>query len=115
MKEGEAKGALGIPVTTPAEGPTTLEEVSGWTTRLLGDKGAIGAFGLGVPTRGGGNPQVKTSEVGVEIPSLELDITLLTGTPITSEVKGRTWMIIGSFKSVRCGLKCLTNSSSYKY
>ena len=29
IKEGEAKGALGIPVTTPLEGPTTFKEVGG--------------------------------------------------------------------------------------
>ena len=90
MKEGEAKGALGIPVTTPLEGSTTWEGASGWTTRLLNDKGAVDALGLGVPTRGGGTPQANMAEVGVEIPSLELAITLLTGTPITGEVNGRT-------------------------
>ena len=72
MKEGEAKGALRIPVTTPLDGPTTFEGVIGWTTRLLGDKGAVGAFGLGVPTGGGGTPPAKTAKVGVEIPSPEL-------------------------------------------
>ena len=93
MKEGEEKGTLGILVATPLEGPTTWEEASGWTTRLLGDKGAIDALGLRVPTGGGGTPLAEMAKVGVEIPSLELAITLLTGTPITGEVKGITWMI----------------------
>ena len=65
MKEGEAKGALGIPVTTPLEGSTTWEEFDGWTTRLLGDKGAVDALGLGVPTEGGGTPPANMAEVGV--------------------------------------------------
>ena len=90
MKEGEVKGALGIPVTTPLEEPTTFKGVGGSTARLLGDKGVVGAFDLRVPTGGGGTPPAKTAKVGVEIPSLELAITLLTGTPITSEPKGIT-------------------------
>ena len=90
MKEGEAKGALGILVTTPLEGPTTLEEVDGWTTQLLDDKGAVGAFGLVVPTEGGGTPLAKMTEVGVEIPYPKIFITLLIGTPTTGESKGRT-------------------------
>ena len=69
MKEGGVKGALGIPVTTPLEGPTALEEVGGWTTRLLDDKGAVRALGLGVPTGVRGNTPTKTVELGVEIPS----------------------------------------------
>ena len=115
IKEGEEKGALGILVTTPLEGATRLEEAGGWTTRLLGDKGVVDALGLGVPTRVGGTPPANMAEVGVEIPSLELAITLLMGTPITGEVIGRTWMITGSFNSVRGGLKFLANSSAYKY
>ena len=67
MKEGEEKGALGIPVTTPLEGSTTWEEVGGSTTRLLGDKGAINALGLGVPTRAARTPPTKLDQVGVEI------------------------------------------------
>ena len=115
MKEGEAKGALGIPVTTPLEGSTAWEGASGWTTRLLSDRGAIDALGLGVPTGVGGTPPTNMVEVEVEIPSLELAITLLTGTPITGEVNGRNWMIIGSFKLVRGGLNFLAKSSTYKY
>ena len=69
MKEGEAKGALGIPVTTPLEGSTTWEEAVGWTTRLLSDKSALDALGLRVPTGGGGTPQSNRTEVGLEIPS----------------------------------------------
>ena len=114
MKEGEAKAALGIPMTTPLEGSTTWEEFSVWTTQLLGDKGVVDALFLGLPTGGGGTPPTKMAEVGVEIPSPELAITMLTGTPITCESKGRTWTIIGSLKSVRGGLNFLTNSSSYK-
>ena len=112
-ERGEAKGALGIPVTTPLEGSTTWEEFGGWTTRLLSDKGAVDALGLGVPTGGGGTPPANMDEVWVEIPSPELAITLFTGTPITGELKGRTWMITRSFKSVIGGLKFLTNSSAF--
>ena len=50
-KEGEAKGALGIPVTTPLGGSITWEEFGVWTTWLLGDKGAVDAIGLEVTTR----------------------------------------------------------------
>ena len=82
MEEGEVKGTLGIPMTTALEGPTTFEEFGGWTTRLLGDKGAVSAFGIGVPTGGGGTPPTKAPEVGVEITSPELAITILTRTPI---------------------------------
>ena len=115
MKDGETKGTLGILVTTPLEGPTTLEEVGGWNTQLLGDKGVVVVIGIGVPAKGGGTPPAKTAEVGVEIPSPELAITLLTGTPIKGESKGRSWTITGSLKSVRGGLKFLANSSSCKY
>ena len=113
-KEGETKGTLGIPVTTPLEIPTTWEEAGGWTTRLLGDKGAVDALGLGVPTDGGGTPLAKMAEVEVEIPSLELAIVLLTGTPIIGELKGITWTITRLFKLVIGGLKFLANSSAYK-
>ena len=65
MKEGEAKGALGIPVTTPLEVSTTWEGAGGWTTQLLGDKGAVDALGIGVPTEGGGTPLANMAEVGV--------------------------------------------------
>ena len=59
MKEGEEKGALGILVTTPLDGSTTLEEFGGWTTQLLGDKGALDALVLEVPIGGGGIPPAK--------------------------------------------------------
>ena len=90
MKEGESKGELGVPVTILLSGSTTLERVGGWTSLLLGDKGAVNAFGLEVPTEGGGTPRAKMVVVGVEIPSLELDITLLIGTPIRGELNGKT-------------------------
>ena len=59
MKEGEEKGALGIPMTSPQEGYTTLEESCGWTTQLLGDKDALDALVLEVPIGGGGTPPAK--------------------------------------------------------
>ena len=40
-------------------------------------------------------------------------MTLPTGTPSTAESKGLTWMITGSFKSVKGELKFLANSSVY--
>ena len=70
-----------------------MEEFSGWTTRLLGDKGAIDALGLEVPTGGGGTPPAKMVEFEVEIPSPNLAITLLTGTPIIGGLKGINLMI----------------------
>ena len=88
---------------TPLEGPTTFEEVGGQTTQLLGDKGAVGAFDLGVPTGGGGTPPAKMVEVGVDIPSVDISIMLLTRAPIASEVNGRTWTIKGLFKLIKWG------------
>ena len=52
------------------------------------------------------------AEVGVEIRSLELNISLLKGTQIAGEIKGMTWTITGLFGSVRGGLKFLANSSA---
>ena len=53
--------------------------------------------------------------MGVDVPSIELAIMMLIGTPITSESNGITWMITRSFKSVRGELKFLANSLAYKY
>ena len=47
-------------------------------------------FVLGVPTEGGGTPLAGIAEMGVEGLFPALDIILLTGTPITGELKGRT-------------------------
>ena len=114
QKRGEAEGALGIPVTTPPEVPTTFVEAGGQTTRLAGVKGVVGMFYLGEPTRGGGTPSAGATEVEVEEISPPLDISLPTGTPITGELKGQTWRITGSFRSVRGELKFLINSSTCK-
>ena len=113
-KEGEAKGALGILMTTQPEVPTTFVEAGGCTTRLVGVKGVAGIFVLGVPIGGGGTPSARIAEMGVDGLSPTLAISLLTGTPITGELNGRTWTITGSFKSVRGKLKFLANSSAYK-
>ena len=87
-KEGEAKGTLVIPMTTPLEVPSTFVEAKGLTTRLDGVKGVAGIFFLGVPTRGGGTPSARIVEMRVEGLSHALDISLLTGTPIIGELKG---------------------------
>ena len=112
VKEVEAEGTLGIPVTTPPEVPTTFMEADGWTTRLAGVKGVVGILVLGAPTGGGGTPSTGAAEVEVEGLSPALDISLPTGTPIKGELKGRTWTITGSFRSVRGELNFLTNSSA---
>ena len=77
-------------MTIPLEGPTTLEVVSDWTTRLLGDKGAVGALDVGVPTEGGGTPLAIMTKMGLYGPSPDLAISLLTRTPITGESNGGT-------------------------
>ena len=72
-------------------------------------------FVILVPTGGGGTPSARMADMRVDGPSPNLPIILLTGTPITGESNGRTWMITGSFKSVSGELKYLSNSSTYKY
>ena len=80
-------------MTTPLEVLSTFVEAGGRTTRLAGVKGVVGMFSLGAPTRGGHTPSTGATEVEVEELSPTLDISLLTGTPITGEMKGRTWTI----------------------
>ena len=87
-KEFEIGGTLGIPVTTLPEVPTRLVEAGGRTTQLDGVKGVVGVFALGAPTRGGGTPLSRATEVEVEEISPALDISFPTGTPITGELKG---------------------------
>ena len=74
-------------MTTHLEGPTTFDKFGDWTTQLLGDKGVVDVLGHGVPTKGGGTPSVEMAKMGVDGPSLDLSISLLTGTPIISESK----------------------------
>ena len=85
-------------MTTPPEVPTTFVEASGRTTRLARVKGVVGMFSLGAPTRGGGTPSTGAAEVEVEGLYPALDISLPIGTPITGELKGRTWTITGLFR-----------------
>ena len=84
-------------MTTPLNWPTTLEGAEGLTTRALGERGAVDALGIGALIWGGETPPSNMDEVGVEIPSLVLNIPGLKETPATSELKGRTWAIIASF------------------
>ena len=93
----------------------TLDGVEGLFTRALGERGAVDALGLGALTGGNETPPTNMVEVGVDIPSLELDITQLKGTPKPSELDWRNWTITRSFRSVRGGLKFLANSLVNKY
>ena len=89
-KEGGAQGALGIPVTTPPEVPTTFVEAGGRTTRLAGVNGVVGMFALGAPTGGGGTPSSGVAEVEIKELSPTVDIILPIGTPIMGGSKGQT-------------------------
>ena len=88
-------------MTTPLDWPITLEGVEELTTQALEERDARDALGIGVLTEGGETPRAIMAEVGVDMPSPELDIYELKGTPDSGELKGETWTITGSLKSIR--------------
>ena len=107
-------GILGILVTISPEVPARFEWTGGWTTRRAGVKGVEGKLDLGALIGGGSTPSTGRVEVNTKGLSFVEDMILPTRTPNTSELKGLTWMITGSFKSVKGVLKFLTNSLVYK-
>ena len=60
-----------------------------------------GKLVLGVITGGGSTPSTERVEVKTNELSPSEDIALPTGTPNTGELKGLTYTITGSFKSVK--------------